>query len=759
MSRTPRLIIASNRLPFTVHSRDGELQLQPTAGGLAAALGAVHGTMETLWIGWPGDCSSLDPRHRQELAQRLGRERIVPVELSPAEAAAYYDTFCNGVLWPVFHYLIDRVPVENPDWQTYRAINERFAATIAAESRPGDIVWIHDYHLLLAPALVRRRLPGAQIGFFLHTPFPAADVFRVLPWRRDLIEGMLGATLVGFQTTRDVRHFADAVRQLTEYVPEGTSVVADRRMVRFGAHPIGIDVARISDADEAPCGVGRRDIPPAPPGCRLLVGVDRLDYTKGIPRRLTAFERLLTDNPHLCGRVQLVQVAAPSRVHVPSYQSLREQVAVIVARVNARFATADWQPVSYRHEAVSPYELAALYRAADVMLVTSLRDGMNLVAKEFVAARDDADGVLVLSEFAGAAEELPEALLVNPYSIEQLAAAMASALALDPEDRRDRMQALRRRVLGQTVAEWVSRFTHELTRVAAEEVPDPAHLAVILADARVGGELSLVLAYEGALVPETVEPPQPDPELIRLLQIAGGDRSLDIHVVSCRDLDTADAWFEEVPATIWAEYGLWCREAEGRRWRRTRWISAEWTHDLRELLQQFTGSTPGAFLEETPSRLVWHFGRADRVLGRAQAQSLAALLRDAAAAMELDVRERERSIEVRPAALACRAIVERVVDSCAPERRVVVLHGWPNDDEVRQALRPADIAVRVGDGGRTPLPDVRAVRTLLWNLLATPAAATRGHAFGQSLAPTAATPPWRAARHRVARVAQGFSPA
>jgi trehalose 6-phosphate synthase/phosphatase len=265
------------------------------------------------------------------------------------------------------------------------------------------------------------------------------------------------------------------------------------------------------------------------------------------------------------------------------------------------------------------------------------------------------------------------------------------------------------------------------------------------------------LAYEGALVPETVEPPHPDPELIRLLQLAANDRAMDVHVVSCRDLDTADDWFEEVPATVWAEYGLWCREAEGRRWRRTRWISAEWMDDLRELLHQFTGSTPGAFLEETPSRLVWHFGRADKVLGRAQAQSLMALLRDAAAAMELDVREGERAIEVRPAALGCRAIVERVVDSCAPERRVVVFHGWPNDDEVRQALRPADIAVRVGGRGRTPLPDVRALRTLLWNLLAAPAAATHNLAIGHRLAP--GTPRGRDAHHRVARVAQGFSPA
>jgi trehalose 6-phosphate synthase/phosphatase len=387
---------------------------------------------------------------------------------------------------------------------------------------------------------------------------------------------------------------------------------------------------------------------------------------------------------------------------------------------------------------------------------------MNLVAKEFIAARGDGDGVLVLSEFAGAAEELPEAMLVNPYSIEQLAAAMASALALAPHDRRERMLALRERVLGQTVADWVSCFTRELRRVAAEEVPDPDHLLVTLVDGRARADVSLVLMYEGVLVPDAAEPAYPDPELIQLLHRAGAERALDVHLVSSRDLDTLDDWFEDVPATIWAECGLWCREAEGRRWRRTRWISAEWMNDLRELLHQFTCSTPGALLEEMPSRLVWHFGRADRVLGRAQAQSLMALLRDAATALELDVREAERSIEVRPAALGCRATVERIVDSCSPERRVMLFHPWAADDEVRQALRPADFAVRVGPGGRTAaLPDARAVRTLLWNLLATPTVSAAGLAVTSLLAPAAGSSgAWpRTARQRLADAAHGFSPA
>ena len=413
MSARARLIIASNRLPFTVQRQSGKVELLPTTGGLAAALGGVHKRLDNVWVGWPGDGSSLNDSELAELDTRLRNERIVPVSLSSAELDAYYDGICNSVLWPVFHYLIDRLPVELPDFQTYRTVNERFAATVVAEHRRGDMLWIHDYHLLLAPAMIRTRIPDAQIGFFLHTPFPSADVFRVLPWHRELLDGVLGATLVGFQTRRDASNFADTIRTLTEYDVDERAITAARREIRFGPYPIGIDPLRMQSESRASLSGPCLEPRPVNEGCRLFVGVDRLDYTKGLLRRLAAFEHLLAENPELRGHVELLQIAVPSRGQVPSYISFKQDVDALVARINARFETPAWTPVRYLQRSLSPMELSALYRAADVMLVTSLRDGMNLVAKEFVASRDDDDGVLILSELAGAAEELREAVPLN----------------------------------------------------------------------------------------------------------------------------------------------------------------------------------------------------------------------------------------------------------------------------------------------------------------------------------------------------------
>ena len=467
MATGTRLIIASNRLPFTACMRHGALTLRPTCGGLAAALWSVHERGNTIWVGWPGECEGVDRASRPELARALAGKRVVPIELSAADRSAYYDELCNGVLWPVFHYMIDRLPLVFPDLQAYWTVNQRFADWIVEQYRPGDTIWIHDYHLMLVPEMVREQLPAAPIGFFLHTPFPSPEIFRVLPCRRELLEGLLGSSVVGFQTAQDARHFGESVSAFVGTDSERGVAPWQGRQVRFGAYPIGIDPARLASPDLEREAQDEPAADVAPAGRRLLLGVDRLDYTKGIPQRLAAFDSLLDEYPGLRGKIQLLQVAVPSRGHVPAYVDLKSEVEAMVSSINATYGTADWTPVRYVTRAVPPGELARLYRAADVMLVTSLRDGMNLVAKEFVEARQDEDGVLVLSEFAGAADELCEALIVNPYSTTEVAGAIAAALAFDRDERRRRMCALRRRVAGNTVFSWVDGFMRDVARTAA----------------------------------------------------------------------------------------------------------------------------------------------------------------------------------------------------------------------------------------------------------------------------------------------------
>ena len=731
MPDAPRLIIASNRLPFTIKPNGAGIDLQPTSGGLAAALAAVHQRDGNVWIGWPGEYGGLDAVQRQELERRLTEGRVAGVDLSAEEILEYYDGICNSVLWPVFHYLIDRVPIELPDFQTYRAVNERFAARIETMYQPGDVIWIHDYHLMLAPAMVRARIPDAQIAFFLHIPFPAGDVFRVLPWRRELLDGLLGASQIGFQTARDARNFADTLELLTEYRTDGSTVVTDGREIRFSAYPIGIDAARL-DSKRA----GREPVEPVvlrtSPERRLLVGVDRLDYTKGIPRRLAAFERLLEENPELRGGVELLQVAVPSRATVASYVAYKEEVDLLVARVNGRFGGPDWMPVRYMCRSVSAPDLKRIYQAADVMLVTSLRDGMNLVAKEFVSSRTDEDGVLILSEMAGASEELREALLVNPYSIEHLASAIAAALHMDPNERRTRMRALRQRVSGRGVEEWVSLFLKDLHRAAGRASGRGRDVtAAILASVTHGHEAAIVLDYETALVPGLRHdvPSAPDPELLDLLRGLSSRSGVGLHVLSAFDHGTLDAWFNETPVVIWGNHGLWARERDGHRWTRTRWTSMAWKDDVRMLFEQFTARTPGAFVEERSSALIWHFGRAEPLLARTHAQLVGTLLEDAAVALDYRVTVSRDAIAVQPAGAHRVTALQKLVESSAPATQIVVFSGACHEGgDLRRVLRSSDVVVAVGAAAACSdyvLPDVRAVRSVLRDLTSALAEAPR----------------------------------
>ena len=458
-----RLLIVSNRLPITARRAADGIALTPASGGLATGMRPFHEASDGLWIGWPGDVATFSPSEREELDRRLHDRGIVPVHLSSEQIDRFYLGFSNRVLWPVFHYLIDRVPVHAAGWDAYREVNESFADAIAAVHRPGDLVWVHDYQLMLVPALLRQRVPEARIGFFLHIPFPSAEVFRILPWRREVLDGLLAADLIGFHISAYTRHFVDAVQQV---VGAGTGVDLVRvgkREVGLGAFPMGVEAAHFAElAGDAEVRAQADAIRQDAAGRQIVLGIDRLDYTKGIPRRLEAIERLLTAHPELSDQMRYIQVAVPSRGEVDSYQKFKRLVEESIGRINGACSTLHSTPIHYIHQSVSMAKLVALYSAADVMLVTPLRDGMNLVAKEFVASRINDDGVLVLSEFAGAAAELAGAVLVNPYDVDAVADSLHAALSMPAAERRTRMQALRHRVHEYDVHQWAADF---LTRL------------------------------------------------------------------------------------------------------------------------------------------------------------------------------------------------------------------------------------------------------------------------------------------------------
>jgi trehalose 6-phosphate synthase/phosphatase len=415
----PRLLIVSNRLPVVAGVAGGEVQLSAAGGGLATGLRPYHESTGGLWIGWPGDVSRMTLRQRQELERQLRQRAIIAVPLSRHHVERYYNGFANRVLWPLFHYLTDRVSVDPAGWDAYQQANEAFAEAVAREYRHGDTIWVHDYQLMLVPGLLRARLPAARIGFFLHTPFPAAEVYRILPWRRQILAGLLGADLVGFHTFSYLRHFLGSLFEMPNVEPDIDRVRVDGREVHLGVFPMGVDAERFAAlASSAEVDTLVHEIQRDSAGRRIVLGIDRLDYTKGIRRRLEAVERLLTRVPERRDQVRFIQVAVPSRDELDAYRRFKRHVEEDVGRINGLCGTPSSNPVTYLHRSVSQAELVALYRAADVMLVTPLRDGMNLVAKEFVASRVDEGGVLILSEFAGAAAELDGAVMVNPYDVD-----------------------------------------------------------------------------------------------------------------------------------------------------------------------------------------------------------------------------------------------------------------------------------------------------------------------------------------------------
>jgi trehalose 6-phosphate synthase/phosphatase len=457
-----RLILVSNRLPITVQFHGQDFTLEQSGGGLATGLKGARARAGSTWVGWPGEIPA-GARVRADLEAALDEQGLSPVFLTRAELKGFYEDYSNAAVWPVFHDLIDQVPLEISGWEMYEEVNQRFANAVAQVYEDGDMIWVNDYHLMLAPAQIRRLLPNARIGFFLHIPFPHADMFRVLPQRRELLEGLLGADLLGFHTRSYADHFLAAVQTILGERVHGSTVRRRRRTVTAGAYPMGIDAETWeSRARSTPVAKQVLALMQDAGKRKIVLGIDRLDYTKGLPRRIAAIERLFQRDPSIAERVRFIQVTFPSRERIESYAGLRRQLSEMVGRINATYGSPRSLPIHLMLRSFSEEEVSSLYGAADIMLVTPLRDGMNLVAKEFVASRLHDDGVLILSEFAGAADEMPEALIINPYDTEGICRAIHQAIEMPAAEQRERMSKLRAGVMLHDVHAWSETFLADL---------------------------------------------------------------------------------------------------------------------------------------------------------------------------------------------------------------------------------------------------------------------------------------------------------
>ncbi len=728
MPSSERLVVVSNRLPVTLRrSPAGGWKAEHSPGGLATAMDPILKQSEGIWIGWSGDTSDPADPSRQEIVGRWAeRDRLISVELPAEMANLYYEGYANQVLWPLFHQFPTLMRFSPEAWTAYRQANERFRDAVVANYRPGDLIWVHDYQLMLLPRLLREALPEAVIGFFLHIPWPSSEVFRILPRRDELLDGLLGADLLGFHTHSHLQHFRSSLLRILAVDSRFDRVEIGGRAVRLGVLPIGIapeeftGALRKKEARDYRAQIERRYA-----GRRILLAVDRLDYTKGIPLRLRAFRRLLAIAPELRGRVVLVQVAVPSREHIGSYKGLNRDVSELVGDINGEFGTPEWTPVVYIRRGMPRPNLAALYAAADIGWVAPLRDGMNLVAKEYVASKEGADGALVLSEFAGAAEEMGEAFPVNPYDEERTAEVIRRVLALDPEERRSRMAALNARVLKNNVFAWAERFIAGLREAGREqagrraECPRPLPVPEILDRYRSAQKRVLLLDYDGTLAAYAPRPDLavPSPEILEALGRLAADLRNCIAVISGRGRADLDRWFGGVRG-LWlvAEHGAVMRGPDSS-WQPLRpGLSPEWKERVRPVLEHFVESTPGSLIEDKESSLAWHYRMAAPEFSEWLANELVATLEGMLADTELRAIRGRRVVEVKPVWANKGEVADRILESCGrPEFRLAI--GDDRTDEDMFAKMNGDAwTVRVGGGpsrARFSLRDPAAVRDLL----------------------------------------------
>ena len=655
-----RVIVVSNRLPVSVTRRGGEMHITPSVGGLTTGLSSYHKQNDGIWVGWPG-ISPGSQKIKAELDETLQRDyNCLPVFLTSTDLKKYYSGFSNRTLWPLFHYFSTYCTYNPSEWESYKAVNQHFCDRVTEVAGEDDLIWVHDYHLLLLPGLLREKLPDATIGFFLHIPFPSMEIFRNLPWREELLKGMLGANLIGFHTYDYTRHFLSSILRILGKDQLYGQVIADNRMVKVDTFPMGIDADKFSKAaSSAPVVKKSKVLAEKLNTEKVILSVDRLDFTKGIPEHLKAFELFLEKNPQWHGKITYVALCVPSRTKVKEYQLLKSEVDELVGRINGRFDIPGWLPILYMYRSLPFEELVALYRSADMALVTPLRDGMNLVAKEYLACHgENGKGVLILSETAGAAAELGEALIVNPNDIGMIADAIAEGLSMPDRDRQAALKLMNERISKYNIFRWTEDFISHLVeagelykqskqRFLTDRIQNRA-----IEDYKKARKRLLLIDYDGTLVSFKKRPElaSPDRDLLDLLAGMIEDPRNRIVIISGRDRERLEEWLADAGIDLVAEHGTWIRNRDDREWQlMVRGLSEDWKEQVRPILEMFSERTPGSFVEEKTYALVWHYRKAEPALGSLRSKELTDALHDILACTDLQVLMGNKVVEVKPA--------------------------------------------------------------------------------------------------------------
>ena len=723
-----RWLVVSNRLPFRVSREESGESSSPTptlkvsrsSGGLVTALTAARpDDVECVWIGCAPENLSVEewPEAKAQLAAMGDQWSYVPVFLEPELYGRYYNGFCNDVLWPLLHYETERARFSEGAWEAYVEANRRIAEAIARSWRPGDLIWLHDYHLFMAPSEIRRLLPDARVGFFLHVPFPSSETFRQLPARDPILRSLLQADLIGFHDYSYLYHFCRSAMRVVglESGVESAflSIRNGNHVTRLGVFPVAIDTARVEE--RARSSDVRAESKALPSESFRFLGIDRLDYIKGLDLKLLAFRSLLSKFPETRGRATLLQVAIPTREGAPEFARLAADTARLVGEINGEFSAPSWTPIQYIHNSVCEDQLLALYRSSDALLVTSKRDGMNLVALEYVASQSPRHpGVVLLSEFAGALSILSHAVVLNPWDVEDTARKMREAMDMSPAEKERRMSTMQKHLRAYTARDWAEQFLGRLQDASTSEAGAPRAIDATdaIADeiaARVCADLperiALMLDYDGTLVPIENAPD------LAVLHAEDRDRLrafarydwLDALIVSGRDSKFLDAQFGSLARAsglhLAAEHGARYFDPETGKWRRRVHRSCQdWYSAALRIMSDYAARVPGSLLERKQYSIAWHYRRAPAEYGAYQARKLAEELELGLANMPAALVRGKMVIEVRAVEADKGTFANWFLESRAGRAFALAFGDDRTDEDLFGALGPKGISFKVGPG-------------------------------------------------------------
>ncbi len=732
-----RLFMISNRLPLQVIENDGVKELIPISDGFDSGLNRFYESFDIKWIGRAGvNINEISENEKQDIDNKFRSENCIPIYLDQQIKYEFLEGFCENTIWPLFNYFTQFSRYNPTQWEAYKKVNQMFADVISKYVTEDDILWIHDYHLMLLPSLIREKLPNISIGYFQHIPFPSFEVFRLLPWRMELLEGILGADLIGFHTYDYQRHFMSCVRRLLGNETFFNRIRLDERIVKTDAFPKGIDFEyfnstakeleqntdiQVSDIHKELIEFRRKS-----KDRKIILTFDRLDYTKGIPARIRAFELFLKTYPEYIEKVSLFMFVTPSRENVGDYMNLKREMDELVGRINGQYGSIGWMPIWYFYRDTDRLESIELYNNADIALITPTRDGMNLPAKEYIACRTDKTGVLILSEMAGAAKELGESIIVNPNNRTEVAQAIYQALNMSVTEQIKRNSILQKRLKIYNEERWANDFIKGLEDVKKLQESSytrkiTSHLIKNIVTKYQNSKSRIIfLDYDGTLTGFHKNPQMamPDDELYSIIKKLTSDKKNTVVIISGRDKETLSKWFDRFSKLSFiAEHGVWNKNPDTE-WKMSGQIEKEWMEIIDPVLQNFVDRTPRSFIEYKNYSLVWHYRDSDPDMGQQRSWELKDDLKNYIANLNLEIMDGDKVIEIKNAGInKGKAAIDKIGDT---EFDFILALGddW-TDEYTFNSLPETAFTVKVGTkttAAKYYLKDVSGVRGLLKQL-------------------------------------------